>query len=172
MIFLIIVLRIIHIFCGVFWVGFGFFNVFFLQPTIKSVGPEGQKVMQHLTQKTRLLNTVYSAATLTLLSGFGLYWFVSGFDITFIASAYGKVLTAASIAGIIGWYLAVFIISSIFRKMKIIGGQIQAAGTPPTPEQAHQMQLLVGQLGKMGKITVFFLIIALLGMSFARYSNF
>ena len=42
---LIIVLRIIHIFSGVFWVGFAFFNIGFLQPTVKATGAEGQKTM-------------------------------------------------------------------------------------------------------------------------------
>ena len=65
---LIILLRIIHIFGGAFWIGVGLFNIGFLIPTIKATGPEGQKVMQHLTQKTRFQTMVYTAATLTNLS--------------------------------------------------------------------------------------------------------
>lgn len=172
MLFLIIVLRIIHIFCGVFWVGFGLFNVFFLQPTVKALGPDGQKTMQYLTQKTRLLTTVYTAATFTMLSGIGLYWILSGFNLSFISSGYGVVLTMASISGIIGWFIAVIIIRGIFGEMKVIGGQIQASGNPPTPEQTNQMQALVARLGKMGKIAIAFMLIALLGMSFARFATF
>jgi hypothetical protein len=76
---LIIVLRVIHIFSGVFWVGFAFFNYGFLQPTVKATGAEGQKTMQYLTQKTRLLSAVYATATLTMLSGLILYWIFLGF---------------------------------------------------------------------------------------------
>ena len=69
MIILMIILRIIHIFSGVFWVGVSFFNIGFLLPTVQATGPEGQKVMQHLTQQTRFTMVVYTAATLNLLSG-------------------------------------------------------------------------------------------------------
>jgi uncharacterized membrane protein len=53
MVSLIIILRIIHIFSGVFWVGVSFFNIGFLQPTIRATGAEGQAVMRRLSQKTR-----------------------------------------------------------------------------------------------------------------------
>ena len=172
MLFLIIVLRIIHIFCGVFWVGFGLFNVLFLQPTVKALGPDGQKTMQYLTQKTRLLTTVYTAATLSMLSGIGLYWILSGFNLSFVSSGYGVVLTTGSISGIIGWFIAVLIIRGIFGQMKIVGGQIQTSGNPPTPEQTSQMQVLVTRLGKMGKVALTFMLIALLGMSIARFTTF
>jgi len=172
MVYLIIILRIIHIFCGVFWVGFGLFNVFFLQPTVKALGPDGQKTMQHLSQKTRLLSTVYTAATLTMLSGITIYWIQFGFNLAFLSSGYGIVLSTASISGIVGWFIAVLISRGIFGKMKIISGQIQSSGNPPNPEQAGQMQALVARLGKMGKTAVTFMLIALLGMSIARFVTF
>ena len=172
MLVLISVLRIIHIFSAVFWVGFGLTNLNFLQPTAKALGPEGQKFMQHLTQKTKLLNSVYIAATLTILSGAILYYLVTGFSFDFIKSGYGIVLSIASISGIIGWFIAVFIVRSIFGEMKNVGGQIQASGNPPTPEQAGQMQALASRLGVVGKVAITFMLIALLGMSFARYVVF
>ena len=131
-----------------------------------------KKTMQHLSQKTHLLSTVYAAATLTMLSGIAIYWILFGFDFAFISSSYGFVLSIGSLSGIIGWFIAVLIIRRIFGKMKIIGGQIQASGTPPSPEQASQMQALVARLGKMGKTAVTFLLIALLGMSTARFVTF
>lgn len=169
MLLLLIFLRIIHIFCAVFWVGFALININFIQPTVKALGPDGQKFMQHLSQKTKLLNTVYTAATLTVLSGVGIYWIVTGFSLDFIASGYGIVLTSASIAGIIGWFIAVFIVRSIFSTMKVIGGQIIASANPPTSEQTGQMQALAVRLAVVGKIAVTFMILALVGMSFARY---
>jgi len=172
MVILIIVLRVIHIFSAVFWVGFGLININFLQPTVKALGPDGQKFMQHLTQKTKLLNSVYTAATLTILSGSVLYYIVTGFSFDFIASGYGIVLSIASISGIIGWFIAVFIVRSIFGEMKVVGGQIQASGNPPTPEQAGQMHALAGRLGVVGKVAITFMLIALLGMSIARYVSF
>lgn len=170
--FLIMVLRVIHIFSGVFWVGFAFFNIGFLQPTVRAIGVEGQKTMQHLTQKTRLLSTVYATATLTMLSGLIMYWILSGFRLSFMRSGYGLVLTIGSIAGVIAWIYAVVVIRGIFNQMQAIGQKIQAQGGPPTPEQATQMQGLVARLGSVGQVALVFLVIALLGMSIAQYSSF
>jgi len=170
MVILIIVLRIIHIFSGVFWVGFSFFNIGFLQPTVKATGAEGQKTMQYLTQKTRLLSTVYTSATLTMLSGLIMYWILSGFRLTFMSSGYGLVLTIGSISGIIAWIYAVVVIRGIFMRMQTIGQEVQAQGSPPTSEQAAQMQALVARLGKVGQVALVFLVIALLGMATARYA--
>ncbi len=167
---LIIVLRVIHIFSGVFWVGFAFFNIGFLQPTVKATGAEGQKTMQYLTQKTRLLSTVYATATLTMLSGLIMYWMLSGFQLAFIGSGYGAVLTIGSIAGIIAWIYAVVVIRGIFKRMQTIGQEIQAQDSPPNPEQATQMQALVARLGKVGQVALVFLVISLLGMATARYA--
>jgi len=69
MLYLMIVLRVIYIFAGAFWVGVSFFNIYFLQPTVRATGAEGSKVMQHLTRGTRFATTVYAAATLNMLSG-------------------------------------------------------------------------------------------------------
>ena len=51
---LIAILRIIHIFAGVLWVGSAFFNLLFVQPSVRATGAEGQKLNQYLVQKTRL----------------------------------------------------------------------------------------------------------------------
>lgn len=169
---IIMALRIIHIFSGVFWVGFAFFNMGFLQPTVKATGAEGQKTMQYLTQKTRLLSTVYTTATLTMLSGLVMYGMISGFRPAFIRSGYGIVLTTGSIAGIIAWIYAAIVIRDIFNRMRIIGQAIQAQGGPPSPEQATQLQALVARLGKVGQVALVFLVIALLGMSIAQYTPF
>jgi len=170
MVILIMTLRVIHIFSGMFWVGFAFFNIGFLQPTVKATGAEGQKTMQYLTQKTRLLSTVYTTATFTMLSGLIMYWILSGFRWTFMRSGYGLVLTVGSIAGIIAWIYAVVVIRGIFVQMQTIGQQIQLQGSPPTPGQATQMQALAARLGKVGQVALVFLVISLLGMATARYA--
>ena len=169
---LVMILRVIHIFSGVFWVGFAFFNIGFLQPTVKATGAEGQKTMQYLTQKTRLLSTIYTTATLTMLSGLIMYWILLGFRFSALLSGYGIVMTIGSIAGVIAWIYAVVVIRGIFKRMQTIGQEIQAQGNPPTPGQASQMQALVARLGQVGQVALVFLVIALLGMAIAQYTPF
>lgn len=167
-----LIMRVIHIFSGVFWAGFAFFNIIFLQPTIRAIGVEGQKTMQHLTQKTRFLPTLYVAATLTMLSGLIMYWMLAGNRLALLQGGYGHSITMGSLAGLIVWILLMFVIHPIFNRMKAISKEIQAQGNPPTAEQTAEMQALVGRLGKAGKLAASLLAISVLGMAAARYAAF
>lgn len=169
---LMISMRVVHIFSGVFWVGVSFFNIGFLQPTVRATGAEGQKVMQHLSSQTRFTLTAYTAATLTLLSGWIMYWYLFGFRFSVLSSGYGLFLTIGSIAGTIAWFIAIFFIRRAMGQMQIIGRSIQEQGGPPTPEQGAALQAIGAQLVKLGQWGVAFMVVALLGMSTAQYVSF
>ena len=169
---LMIILRLIHIFSGVFWVGVAFFNIYYLQPTIRQTGAEGQKVMRHLMQQTRFTAVSYGTATLSMLSGLIMYWIISKFRLSFLSSGYGLVLTIGGIAGLIAWVVVIVFLRNNFNKMTNIGKQIQAQGGPPTADQATQMQVLGSQLTKIGQISIILMTIALIGMSVAQYVIF
>ena len=166
---LMIVLRVVHIFSGVFWVGASFFNLGFLQPTVRATGNEGLKVMQHLTSRTRFTLTAYTAATLTLLSGWIMYWYLFGFRPSVLSSGYGLSLTIGGIAGTIAWLIAIILVRRALRRMEAVGRAVQEKGGPPTPEQASNLQAIGNQLMKLGQWGVVFMVIALLGMSAAQY---
>jgi uncharacterized membrane protein len=166
---LMIVLRVVHIFSGVFWVGVSFFNLGFLQPTVQSTGDEGHKVMQHLTAHTRFEVTAYSAATLSLLSGWLMYWNLFGFRLSVLSSGYGLILTIGAIAGTIAWVIAIVFIRKVLGRMESVGRAIEEQGHPPTPEQASELQASGAQLVRLGQWGVGFMVVALLGMSAAQY---
>lgn len=166
---LMIVLRVVHIFSGVFWVGISFFNIGFLQPTVQATGSEGQKVMQHLSSRTRFTVTAYAAATLTLLSGWTMYWNLFGFRLSVLSSGYGLFLTIGGIAGTIAWLIAIILVRRAMSRMQTIGSAIEQQGGPPTPEQASGLQAIGSQLVKLGQWAVVFMVVALLGMSTAQY---
>ena len=79
MTFLIIVLRIIHIFAGVLWVNAAFYNLMFVRPAVRATGAEGQRVNRYLIQQTCLTSYVVGVATLNLLAGLALYNIISRF---------------------------------------------------------------------------------------------
>jgi uncharacterized membrane protein len=168
---LMIVLRIIHIFAGIFWVGVSIFNVQFLQPTVQSTGKEGQTVMQYLTSQTRFTVTMYTVATLSLLSGLIMYWILFKFRLSALSSGYGLMLTIGGIAGTIAWVLAIFFVRNVISRMQAIGKAVQQQGSPPTAEQGAELQAASVQLVKLGQWGVAFMIIAVLGMSVAQYVN-
>ncbi|NQT63843.1 MAG: hypothetical protein HQ556_12855 [Candidatus Marinimicrobia bacterium] len=169
---LMIILRVIHILSGVFWVGFAIFNLAFLQPTIRATGAEGQKTLQYLMRKTRLMTSVYLAATLTMFTGLIQLGIISNLQHSFINSGWGLIITLGSVSGIIAWFIAIHFIRRIFNQMGVVGAELQSSDAPPNPEKLSEMQALVERLGKVGKTALVFMIISVIGMAAARYSIF
>ncbi len=164
-----ILLRIIHLFGGIFWAGYGLFNIGFLSPTIRATGIEGQQVMRHLTQKTQFLNTAYLASTLTVFSGILLYWIAVGFRMPAMMSGKGLVLLIGGVSGTIAWLIVIIPVRGIFNQMKTTTQQIQAQGTPPHPDQVARMQGLAGRLASLSKTALALLVLTILSMAIARY---
>src|SRR5437867_12142632 len=57
-----VVLRLIHILSGIFWVGTTFFLVGFLQPVVAQSGPEGGRFAQRLMSEIRFQAAMSVAA--------------------------------------------------------------------------------------------------------------
>jgi len=169
---LMILLRIIHISSAIFWVGVSFFNIQYLQPSVRATAPESQKLMQHLTQRTTFLNAVYGLATLTMLSGLLMYWILFGFRPAAMSSPYGLVLGIGALAGIIAWIMVIFVIRNIFKQMGAVSQAIQAQGGPPTPEQAQQLGVLSSRLNNIGHWGLGLMAIAVVTMASAQYVTF
>src|SRR5690349_313792 len=72
----VIILRIVHIVFGVFWVGGVMLMSAFLVPTIIASGPEGGRFMGRLTQRG-LLPSLLGSAALSSLAGIMLYLYDS-----------------------------------------------------------------------------------------------
>src|SRR5437899_12241622 len=87
-----VVLRLIHILSGIFWVGTTFFLVGFLQPVVAQSGPECGRFAQRLMSQKRFQAAMSVAAGLTILSGLVLYGRgCSGFQQAWVASVPGPV---------------------------------------------------------------------------------
>ena len=68
-----IVLRLIHIVAGAFWVGAVIFTTLFLFPSVRATGPHGGRLMQELTGRRRLPIFMNAAGGLTMLAGLAMY---------------------------------------------------------------------------------------------------
>ena len=66
----VIVLRLVHIISGVFWVGAGLVMFFFIGPTLGATADAGQKFAQHLMLRTRFTAILTTSAILTVLAGY------------------------------------------------------------------------------------------------------
>jgi len=161
-----LILRVVHIFAGVFWAGTTFSFVSFLQPTIVATGPEGQKVIQHLTQRTRFSQALAWAATLSVISGVWLYLRIFG-GIS-LSGGYGLGLTLGGLAGILAAGLGIGISRRATVQLGDLGKQIAASGGPPTPAQMSEIQALQERLSNGARWAAILLALAVLGMASAQ----
>jgi uncharacterized membrane protein len=170
--FLMISMRIIHIFSGVFWAGTSFFMLSFVAPSVIATGAEGQKFMQQLAFRTRFTTAMMAVAILSVLSGLVMYWEIFEFRLNALSTGYGLMLTLGAIAGFIGFLTGYFMQNRTTGKMKGLSNSIAASGGPPTPEQQAEMKSLSETVSRGSQITSVFLALALLGMSIAQYVYF
>src|SRR5207247_8578412 len=68
-----VVLRLIHILSGIFWVGTTFFLVGFLQPVVAQSGPEGGRIAQRVMSQKRFDAAMSAAAWLASPAGLVVY---------------------------------------------------------------------------------------------------
>lgn len=99
----IIVLRLVHVLGGIFWVGSVTFNAVFLLPTLAALGPGAGPVMAGLQQR-RMTTVLPIVAVLTILSGLRLMQVTSaGFADDYFASGPGIAYSVGGLLAITGF---------------------------------------------------------------------
>jgi uncharacterized membrane protein len=169
-IYLILFLRIVHIVAGVCWVGGAIIHTVFIQPSVKATAPESGRFMQYFMGQRRFSLFMNVSSGLTVLAGALLYWRSSGgFQWPWIQSGPGLVFTVGSVVGIAVYFLGLFMIKPRVDRLEALGQAIAAAGGPPSPAQAAELQKIDGEMSLIGRVDFVMLIIALLAMATARY---
>jgi len=165
-----ILLRLIHILCGVFWAGTLIFVVTFLEPSVRAAGPEGARVMQALLRR-HYLNIMPVIAALTILSGLDLLRRVSGgFHPSWFGSAPGLTLTAGSVVSVIAFAIGVFVMRP--ATLRIGGLMAEAAAAPEGPPRdaiVARAQALRRRSSLAARWVASLLAIAVVTMAIARY---
>jgi uncharacterized membrane protein len=163
-----IILRIVHILSGIFWVGTAFFFVLFFEPTIKAAGPAGGTVMGRLTL-TRFPMVMALSSILTVAAGFLLYLKDSGgFQINWISTPSGITITIGSVAGILAFLLGLIVELPTTARIAALQKEIQASGNPPTPSQMDELHSLQERMSNASRWGAVLMVIAVLGMTIAR----
>jgi uncharacterized membrane protein len=166
----VIVLRIVHILAGVFWVGSAAFFFFFVEPTAKRLGPQAGPVMQELMVRRKVPIFITASSGLTVLAGVLLYWRSSGgLDVDWITSAPGLAFTVGGLAAIGAFAMGLAVIKPAVDRMGALGAEIAASGGPPSPQQGAQLLALETRLRNVGRIDIVLLTLAVLTMATARY---
>jgi hypothetical protein len=166
MVYLIWLLRIIHIVAGVFWVGGTLIMTFFVAPTIGATAEAGQRFVGHLMNNLKFSTRMSIAAGSTILAGFILYWIDSqGFTSDWMSSDAGRGFGIGAGFGLIGFVFGIMV-GRTSKAMAQLGAQIQGK---PSPDQMSQLQGIGQRLRTFSMITAAALILATVFMAIARY---
>ena len=165
----VIVLRLIHIMGGVFWVGAAWMIAGFLFPTANAAGPEGAKFLQRLFQ-SRLPTVISAAGGLNILAGLLLYWRDSGhLRLDWITTNAGLAFTLGGASALVAFVIGFAVNKPAADRLGALGKAIQAEGKPPTPEQAAELGRLGKRLSDAATWVAVLVAIALAAMAIARY---
>lgn len=166
----ILVLRLLHIFTGVFWAGGVFYLAFFIFPAVNAMGPDGGKFMQQLSRTKKMPAVMSTMGLVNVIVGVRLTQIISGnFQMAWFQSNFGIAITIGALAAIAALFIGIGFNKPRADRMAKISAAAAASGTPPSPEQIQEIQKLKGQLEKGVKVMAWHLLFAVLLMATARY---
>jgi hypothetical protein len=166
----VLILRLIHITAGAFWVGAVFTTFLFLQPTALAIGPAAGPFQAHLIRDRRFALAVITSAAVAVAAGIWLLWITTdGLDPAIALDPSHLGFTVGGVVGILTFVLgASYVYPRTVRVARIVAGAI-AEGRPPTADEQAQLATMRGQLASAGWIVVGGLAIAVVAMATARY---
>lgn len=167
--FVMVLLRLIHIVGGVFWVGTTLAMTFFFVPALRTAGPEGGRFMQEVMRTRKLQTWVAIAMGLTILSGLVMYGGAIAMSSEWARSRFAMTLGVGAAASILAAILGMALGRPTGMRLMAIGQQIAAAGGPPSAEQRAEMEKLQRRVGTVTLTVAILLLIAAVTMAIARY---
>src|SRR5262245_5950597 len=166
---MILILRLVHIVSGVFWVGSVLFATVILVPSVRAAGPAGVAIMKELGQR-RMPLFMMGAAILTLGSGIWLMTIVSGGDVrAWMQLPAGRVFGIGGALAILALILGMAINSPTARRMGAIGAAVAKRGGPPEANEAAELQRLQARMTTASVLVAVLLLLATGAMAVARY---
>ncbi len=158
------ILRFIHIFSAIFWVGATLFMALFLEPTVRGLGAEGGKFMQRLLGGTRFSLTIALSGWVTIIAGVFLYGPLTGWSAEVIFGS-RLPLTLGATAGIAALFVGAAMQGMPSAQMVALGQKLATQGGPPKPEQQAEMQRLQAKIRTGSLWTAALMVLAVIGMT-------
>ena len=165
-----LVLRLVHVIGGIFWVGGMMYSSFFLVPVVRSSPAVAGQVMAGL-QKRRLFLILPTVALLTIASGIRLLMIASaGFSDAYLSTIPGRTYSAGAVAAIVAFLLAVLVSRPAFVHVGKLSGSL-ATTTDEGGKQriTAEIQRLNRRATIANTIVVVLLLFTAMTMATARY---
>lgn len=164
-----LVLRLVHILGGIFWVGAMLYNAFFLMPAMVQAGPAAGPVMAGLQQR-KLFTWLPVVAILTMLAGIRLMMIgAEGFGAAYFETSMGRTYLGGGILAILGFVVGL----TVARPAMMRAGELSQAMASADASRQAAMQAELATLRKRGAmastVVTWMLIAAAAAMAVARY---
>lgn len=168
---LLITLRLLHIFTGVYWAGTIFFFGTFLEPGIRALGPDGGKVMIKFFERG-YLTFLPITAFIAVASGTWLLSIASaGFDPTWMGSSVGIMYSTGGLGAILAFVVGLGFMRPAALRIWDISRQLpQAADDAARAALMAEMGRQRARTGIAARIILVLLVIAVAMMAVARYA--
>jgi uncharacterized membrane protein len=165
-----VVLRLIHVLSGAFWLGAAVTMFLFLQPTAQATAPEGQRFMLHLLRNRRFSEAVLGAALLTGAAGAILFWRdTNGLDLELMLQPDHLGFTVGGVAGGLALLGFVLVGYPAGRRLIAVSGRLEAERRPPNEAEQRILATAQRELSRVGVTVLVLLIVAAAAMATARY---
>lgn len=169
MAFELLILRLIHILSGIFWVGSGLFTALFLFPALATPGIQPGPVIGAL-RKRGLMTALPVAALLTIASGLRLMWMTSvGFSGEWFATAPGHAFATAGASAILAFLVSLLVARPAALKSAQLGGSLASVPEDQRAALGAELAKLRRRNAVSSTTVVILLVFAAAGMSVARY---
>jgi uncharacterized membrane protein len=167
--FVMLILRLTHVFAGVFWVGATLMMNFYLGPASHATGEAGQQVMHQLLIKARFSTVMTVAGILAVLAGYSMYWLDSdGFSSTWTHSGPGIGFAIGGVAGLLGLIFRI-LANRNMTALNSLAAEIKGKAAHEKPRKLVSLQR---NQARLNMLNTWALIIAVLFMATARYLVF
>jgi uncharacterized membrane protein len=165
----IVVLRLIHVLGGIFWVGTAVFVAAFLLPAMGAAGPASSAVMGGLIRR-RMFTIVPVVALATMLAGLRLMWINStGFAASYFASNGGRTYATGAILALVAFTLFLVVNHPAIGTMTRLGQQLAQAPEHERAPILAEMAAVRAKVTKASTAAATLLALTAVAMAVGRY---
>jgi len=163
----ILILRVLHIGFGAFWVGTDAFLTLLLLPRLRTLGPDVERPV--MAAIMRFLPPVMMISSLvTFVSGIFLTCIMRGWNVDWVfASGWGIAISI----GFVGTLLTLIVGFGLLPPLTIRSDKLERSfvGRQPTRAESEEFDKLTAQGTMLAKVNSVLLIIVVLSMAVARF---
>lgn len=162
----VLVLRLIHIGAGAFWVGSVFTFLLFVQPAAVAAGPEAMKFTYQLLHHRRFSLAILGSGATTVLAGIWLLVITSnGLDPDLLFSESRLGYTVGGVAAILTLGVGGLYVFPRTRTVERTIGRLIGEARPPSPDEQQTLARVGRELRRAGWVVLAGLVVAVVCMA-------